>query len=189
MSTTASNPPVISGSHVTYTNVTGGSVGPAEYVQAAGTNDPRDARVQNRSERNRGKQMTPTSSVDRHALAEHLAEAISHAQKLEAAVASDDPIEAGTSGMDLRKSLRELWSLRHVRSDDWQTILNKAQVVTSKVEFEKFNREMAMAVRMLVESHLRPDVDNDDVRATTLLLERAGFHPWKVLVNTNADAE
>ena len=109
---------------------------------------------------------------DRHALAEHLEEALANAKGLEAA-ASNDPQQASISGLDLRQSLHELWKLRHVRTNDWSTILNKLQVVTSKVEFEKFNPDMAMAVRMVIESHLRPDVDNNDVRAATILLERA----------------
>jgi hypothetical protein len=57
--------------------------------------------------------------------------------------------------------------------------VSKLQVVTSKVEFEHFSAEMAMAVRMVIESHLRPDADNDDIRASTMLLERAGLSPWK----------
>lgn len=95
-------------------------------------------------------------------MAEHLEEALANAKGLEAA-ASNDPQQASISGLDLRQSLHELWKLRHVRTNDWSTILNKLQVVTSKVEFEKFNPDMAMAVRMVIESHLRPDVDNNDV--------------------------
>ena len=90
------------------------------------------------------------------------------------------------AGLDFRATLRSLWRLRKARSDDWATIVNKLQMATSNTEFELFTLDMAAAVRMVIQTHLRPDADNDDVRASTVLLERAGLRPWKCIVDERA---
>lgn len=161
---------------------------PAGYAHAAGTSDPLERSPEPRAATAQRPQAKRATTSDRHALAEHLADALSFAKDLETAAASCDQQGAAIAGLDLRNSLRALWKLRHVRSDDWATIVNKLQVVTSKVEFEQFTQDMAVAVRMSIESHLGPDVDNDDIRAVTILLERAGMSPWKCLAPASEEA-
>ena len=116
-----------------------------------------------------------------------MSHALANAKQLELSAASADPEGAAIAGFDLRATLHQLWDLRFIRSDDWATIVNKLQVVTSSVDFERFTREMAMAVRMVIESHLGPDADNDDVQASTNLLERADLHPWKCITGVDGD--
>lgn len=118
--------------------------------------------------------------IDRQAVTAYVREALDYARRLEAA-ADSDPMSAAIAGLELRDRVRELWKLRHVRGDDWATVVNKLQVAIMGANFEEFTRDMANAVRMVVESHLGPDADNDDVRASTLLLSRNGLDAWKAL--------
>lgn len=177
----AAFPTLAIGSGQVTAGATGGQAPLSGYAHASRTCDPVEpSRQPHQSTGQRPRTIKATVS-DRHALAQHLSDALAFSKDLEASAASSDPQGAAIAGLDLRNSLRALWKLRHVRSDDWATVVNKLQVVTSQVEFEKFTRDMAMAVRMSIESHLRPDADNDDVRAVTLLLERAEMSPWKNL--------
>src|SRR5208337_478402 len=131
MSATASNFQVSSAASGYTATSTGSGIGLSEYVSNTGTNDPGTGKVQSPPERPHRKKRIPVPE-ERHALAECLEEALTNAKGLEAA-ASNDPEQAAISGLDLRQNLRELWQLRHIRTDDWSTIVNKLQVATSKV--------------------------------------------------------
>src|SRR5271155_5346610 len=107
MSTTASNFPTSSTGDLVGSLTTGSGVGVGEYIAGTGTNDPGAQRVQNQVGKLRSHKRPPVAE-DRHALAEHLRDALSSAKNLEAA-ASIDVEEAAISGLDLRESLRALW--------------------------------------------------------------------------------
>jgi hypothetical protein len=180
---TSANFPLMNQPSVPASVETGMGVGLYGYSLETGTSEPsirKESRAVQRQERHSTKRPT---THDRQALAEHLAEALSQATNLESAINSEDVFEASIVGLDLRESLRRLWRLRNIRSIDWATIVNKIQVAISNLKFEQFTPEMVTAIRMVVESHLRPDVDNEDVRAVTVLFERAGLHPWKAISN------
>ena len=160
---------------------------PFGYSVRAKTNDAAASVERQASGTAEASRKKPTTA-DRHALAEYLEDALTSSRDLEAAVLSADPKGAAIAGLDLRQSLRQLWRLRNVRSVDWATITNKLQVAISHVEFEQFTGDMANAVRMVIESHLGPDVDNDNVRAATVLLERNGLDPWKCIAGNDNNA-
>jgi hypothetical protein len=156
---------------------------PPEYASWKPTNT--FAQASPRKNRQSSADRPQITSADRHAIVEHLRDALSQAKAMELSAGSD--LEAtAIAGLDFRASLRNLWRLRKARSDDWATIVNKLQMATSNTEFELFTLDMAAAVRMVVQTHLRPDVDNDDVRASTVLLERAGLRPWKCVMDEQA---
>src|SRR6266480_4922013 len=76
---------------------TGGT--PSGYASSAGTNENIE-----RVRRDSPRAVPPTherpSVADRHALAGHLAEALSHAEGLEVAVAAGDAEQAAIAGLD-----------------------------------------------------------------------------------------
>jgi hypothetical protein len=150
---------------------------PSSYASSSVTSEPERPKQEGAAPHAR---RTPKTAVvnGRVRLAVCLRDALSLALTLEQAVATEDVEMAAIAGLDLRNSLRELWKCRAIRSDDWATVVNKLQIATSQVHFERFTSDMAVAVRMVIQSHLEPDADNDDVRASTTLLERAKLHAW-----------
>ncbi|MGA2585339.1 MAG: hypothetical protein ABSG31_18880 [Tepidisphaeraceae bacterium] len=159
---------------------------PPGYVKATITDGPISGEERRPAGYDKPRRSKP-SAAKLHSLAEHLQLALTEAKRLEEAVGSDDPQLAAIAGIDLQDQLRELWRLRDLRNDDWATIINNLQMANSRVDFEKFTLEMASAVRMIIESHLRPDVDNDDIRAATTLLERS--HHFSTVYLTDDKAE
>jgi hypothetical protein len=158
--------------------VTGQVAGPSEFSTVGRTNEPFSARPAGRPSVNL---RTAPKAVELQSLATARKEALRLAGALEEAVASDDLHQMAISGMDLRDALRKLWRLRHLRSDEWSSVVNFLQVVTSNVEFEKYTQDMAASVRCVIESHLQADADSDNVDAAVVLLKRAKLNPWKAL--------
>jgi hypothetical protein len=117
--------------------------------------------------------------AERYALREYLNIVLAHAREVEQCAADDDPLCQAAAAIALTDTLHQLWALRHLRSDDWATIVNFLQAVTSHQEFETLTHEQCTGLRLVIERHLSPDVDGDDVGAAIVLLERAGFNPWR----------
>lgn len=119
------------------------------------------------------------TASERYALARHHEKAIAHAESMEEAASDGATLTLASEGVLLASRLSEMWRLRDARGSDWGAIVNFVQGVVAQVEFEAFAQDQCTAIRLILVNHLRPDADEDDVAATIMLLERAGFNPWR----------
>jgi hypothetical protein len=117
--------------------------------------------------------------AQRYALNTHLGEALEHARNMEAAAVDADVLTLASEGVLLTTKLSLIWRLRHLREDDWRSIINFVQGVIAKVEFEHFNQKQCATLVRILERHIHPDANDEDVRSTVMLLERAGFNAWR----------
>jgi hypothetical protein len=119
--------------------------------------------------------------AQRYALSKYLADAIVNARAMEEAACDGNLLDLATSGVSLVQNLDNLWRLRHLRDDDWISIVNFLQGMVTRVELESLAHEQCTALRLVIESHLTPNVDASDVQAAIALLSKAGFNPWRAI--------
>jgi hypothetical protein len=98
------------------------------------------------------------------------------------AAKSGEMMEVASAGMALMDCLQELWKLRSVREDEWGALLNFLQTSLAKEDYEKFTFDQCQAVHTVVTNYLAgPLTGDDDVSKARLVLQVAGFDPWKAI--------
>ena len=152
-----------------------------EYFSASqtGTSDERQPDLRPASKIAAQQRRLDVTPAQRYAIKHYLADALAHALNMEEAASADDKMRLATEGVGLVNNLSDLWRLRRLRDDEWAEIINFLQAVLAKIEFEVLTHEQCTSLRLIIEGHLRPDANDDDVEATIGLLERAGFNAWR----------
>lgn len=115
----------------------------------------------------------------RYAINEYLSEATRIAEQMEEASSGGEILNLVSFGMAITERLRSLWRLREYRTDDWATIVNFLQGILAGAEFEDFTQDQCTALRLVFQQNLHPDADENDVASSIVVLERAGFNPWR----------
>jgi hypothetical protein len=103
-------------------------------------------------------------------------------------VTEGDRIELANLGFYMRDTLNDLWKWRNDQENDWGDLLNMLQSALAQEEFEKFSEVQCRAIHTIVTEYLTMGgVDEDDIAATALLLQKVGFDPWKTISAESAD--
>lgn len=121
---------------------------------------------------------TPSTSEDRYALNVHMRHAAQSARDMEEAAAAGDFMSLASEGIELHRTLSDLWRLRHLRGEDWASVINFLQAVVAQKDFEEFNAAQCTALREVLTRHSGADCGPQDVSAVIRILRKAGFNPW-----------
>jgi hypothetical protein len=156
---------------------------PAEYQNtASGTGSPVAVRkAQRRPERELHKQLSRNPAT-RDAIRRELDAAVSLSSRLVAAAVSGDLMELSNIGFQLEDHLRQLWSLRGSRENDWGDLLNLLQTALALEEFERFSESHCRAIHKTIADYLAMGaVDADDITRAVIMLRESGLDPWKAI--------
>jgi len=129
------------------------------------------------------RKQTSDTPENRHLLNYLQREASKRAALMVEAAQRNDPQDLGLAGMELKSSLREMWQLRSLRSDEWGMVLNFLQIALAEEVLEGFDASKCDAIRVIIEKHLSPAANREDVDSCLEILEEVGLDPWKMMAS------
>jgi hypothetical protein len=78
--------------------------------------------------------------------------------------------------------LRDLWTLRRAREDEWGDGINLLQIVVARLDFEQLERNQRRALYLVFEEDLfGRTVNRSEVERVIQILTDAGFDIWRGL--------
>lgn len=163
------------------TDVQDGRVGDYDLAYRKTLDNVSDTRLERSLLRSDKK--SPSNSPENRYFLNHLQRQASRkAAAMEEAARRGDPQDVALAGMEIIGVLREMWKLRNLRSDEWGMVLNYLQAALAAEVLEDFDATRSQAIRSIIERHLGPATNQDDVDSCLSLLEEVGLDPLKVMV-------
>ena len=116
----------------------------------------------------------------RYALREYLSDSLACVKRMLQAVETEEVMDLASAGIDLQDNLHELWQMRWLREDQWQTVLNFLQSALTQVEFENFNYNQCRAIERIIENYLfQGAIGDNETEEALVVLRQADFDPWR----------